>query len=73
MIEVQSFNESLKNKWIKGYLDDANQGKWKFFDNYPDKHGGKLMFSANLKLQDIPILNILDPFVAETIEYWSTF
>ena len=73
MIEVQSFNESLKNKWIKGYLDDANQGKWKFFDNYPDKHVGKLMFSANLKLQDTHILNILDPFVAETIEYWSTF
>ena len=32
MIEVQSSNESLRIKWIKGYLDDNNQGKWKFFD-----------------------------------------
>ena len=49
MIEVQSSNEFLRIKWIKGYLDDNNQGKWKFFDNYPEKHGGKLVFSANLK------------------------
>ena len=49
MIEVQSSNEPLRIKWIKGYLDDNNQGKWKFFDNYPEKHGGKLVFSANLK------------------------
>ena len=27
IIEVQSFNESLTIKWIKGYLDDNNQGK----------------------------------------------
>ena len=73
MIEVQSSNESLRIKWIKGYLDDNNQGKWKFFDNYPEKHSGKLVFSANLKRQDTPIINISDPFVAETVEYWSTF
>ena len=58
MIEVQSFNESLKIKWIKGYLDDNNQGKWKSFVSYREKHGGKLVFSANLKRQDTPILNI---------------
>ena len=69
MIEVQSSNESLRIKWIKGYLDDNNQGKWKFFDNYPEKHGGKLVFSANLKRQDTPIINISDPFVAETVGY----
>ena len=73
MIEVQSFNESLKIKWIKRYLDDNNQGKWKFFDNYREKHGGKLVFSANLKRKDTPILNFSDPFEAETVEYWSTF
>ena len=27
MIDLQSFNESLKIKWIKGYLDDDNKGK----------------------------------------------
>lgn len=73
MIEVQTFNESLETKWIKGYRGDNNQGKRKFFDNFREKHGGKLVFSANLKRQDTPILNISDPFVAETVEYWSTF
>ena len=69
----QSFNESLKIKWIKGYLDDNNKGKWKSFVNhYLEKHGGKLVFSANLKRQDTPLLNISDPFLAETVEYWST-
>ena len=73
MIDLQSFNESLKIKWIKGYLDDNNKGKWKSFVNhYLEKHGGKLVFSANLKRQDTPLLNISDPFLAETVEYWST-
>ena len=31
MIDIQSFNQSLKMKWIKGYLDDDNQAKWKSF------------------------------------------
>ena len=34
MIDLQSFNESLKIKWIKGYLDDNNKGKWKSFVNH---------------------------------------
>ena len=41
MIDFQSFNQSLKMKWIKGYLDDANHGKWKmFYDYYLERHGG---------------------------------
>ena len=73
MIDLQSFNESLKIKSIKGYLDDNNKGKWKSFVNhYLEKHGGKLVFSANLKLQDAPLLNISDPFLAKTVEYWTT-
>ena len=34
MIDLQSFNELLKIKWIKGYLDDNNKGKWKSFVNH---------------------------------------
>ena len=50
MIDLQSFNISLKIKWRKGYLDDNNKGKWKSFVNhYLEKHGGKLVFSANLR------------------------
>ena len=49
--------------WIKGYLDDNNEGKWKSFDNhYLEKHGCKLVFSANLKCQETHLLNISDPF-----------
>ena len=40
--------------------------------HYLEKHGGKLVFSANLKRQETPLLNILVPFLAETVEYWST-
>ena len=59
MIDVQSFNKSLKIKWLKGYLDGNNQGTWRFFvdiDNYLEKHGGKLVFSANLKRLDTSLL-----------------
>ena len=31
-----------------------------------------MFFSAHLKRQDTPLLNISDPFLAETVEYWST-
>jgi len=35
MLYIQSFNESLKMKWIQGYLTEENKGKWKlFFDHY---------------------------------------
>ena len=73
MIDIQSFNQSLKMKWIKGYLGDDNQAKWKsFFNYYLEKHGGNLVFSSNLKRQDVPMLNLTDPFLTEIIEYWST-
>ena len=31
MLDIQSFNESLKMKWIQGYLNEENKGKWKLF------------------------------------------
>ena len=31
MIDIQSFSKSLKATWIKKYLDEENQGKWKYF------------------------------------------
>ena len=55
MIDVQSLYKPLKIKWLKGYLDSNKQGKWKFFvdiDNYLEKHGGTLVFLANLKRLD---------------------
>ena len=31
MIDIQSFSTSLKATWIKKYLDEENQRKWKYF------------------------------------------
>ena len=31
MLDIQRFNESLKLKWIQGYLNEENEGKWKLF------------------------------------------
>ena len=31
MIDISSFNKSLKITWIKKYLDNNNKGKWKIF------------------------------------------
>ena len=30
-IDVSSFNKSLKDTWIKKYLDSGNRDKWKNF------------------------------------------
>ena len=31
MTDIESFSKSLKATWIKKYLDQGNQGKWKAF------------------------------------------
>ena len=64
MIDIQSFSKSLKKKWVQGYLNDDNHGKWKLLvDFHLQKCGGKLVFLSNLKPQDVPQLNIRDPFL----------
>ena len=30
MIDIESFNKSLKSSWIKKYLDPENSSSWKF-------------------------------------------
>ena len=42
------------------------------FSYYLERHGGNLVFSSNLKRQDVPLLNLTDPFLTEIVEYWST-
>ena len=42
MIDIQSFNASLKTKWVQSYLNTENKGKWKvFFDYCLERYGGK--------------------------------
>ena len=69
MIDIQSFNKSLKMKWVQGYLNNVNHGKWKLFlDFHLQKYGGKVVFLSNLKPQDAPQL----PFLREILEHWTT-
>ena len=73
MIDIQSFNKSLKMKWVQGYLNNVNHGKWKLFlDFHLQKYRGKVVFLSNLKPQDVPQLNLRDPFLREILEHWTT-
>ena len=69
---IQTFNRALKSKWIQKYLDGYNHGKWKlFFDAHLVRHGGKQLFSFNLKKGDILTLQIQDLFLEEVLEIWA--
>ena len=42
----------LKATWIKKYLDEVNQGKWKyFFDPELERHGGSIVLTRNSLLR----------------------
>ena len=72
MLDIRSFNYALKSKWVRMYLDDNNQAKWKlFFDFFFKQHDGKLLLTGNLKQADVASLNIQDSFTKEVIEIWS--
>ena len=72
MIDIHTFNKSLKASWIKKYLDPTNNGRWKFFFDVNLKmYGGKFIFSCNLHKDDIPLLKIRNPFVCEVMSIWA--
>ena len=52
MIDISSFNKSLKTTWIKKYLDNNNKGKWKiFFDIALKNYGCKNFFPTTSTLE----------------------
>lgn len=72
MLDIKTFNSSLKSSWIKKYLDIKNTGKWKlFFDFYLAKHGGRKLFAGNLNSEDIRHLNIKEDFLKEVLHIWA--
>ena len=73
MIDIQSFNKSLKATWIKKYLDDNDQGKWKtFFDLELETLGGKTALTGNLNKKDITsAAKVSISFVREILTIWS--
>ena len=71
MIDIFSFNKSLKATWIKKYLDVNNKGSWKtFFDLEFRQFGGDY---ANLHKREILCMSsyMSCPFVKEILEIWS--
>ena len=73
MIDISSFNKSLKTTWIKICLDSGNHGKWKNFLNLAlGTYGGSAFFElGNLNRKDIDNLKIEDTFVKGIAEIWS--
>ena len=74
MIDIASFNKALKVVWIRKYLDESNNGKWKIvwmliLKNLEAK---PTVFRGNLNIKDSKKLAInLSPFLKEILEIWS--
>ena len=73
MIDLVSFNKSLKATWIKKYLDSTNNGKWKvFIDLALKNYGCKNVFTGNLKTKDTKkSIKVSDVFLGEILEIWA--
>ena len=47
MLDIQSFNNGIKAKWIQRYLDPNDKGKWKLFtDFFLGNHDATALFSG---------------------------
>ena len=71
MIDLCSFNKSLKTTWVKKYLDTTSHGKWKFlFELELEIYGRDLIFRSNLNVSDtMKEVRATDPFLKEILEY----
>ena len=60
-------------KWVQGYLNKVNHGKWELSSDFHlQKYGEKVVFLSNFKPQDVPQLNLRDPYLREILEHWTT-
>ena len=73
MIDIFSYNKSLKTTWIMKYLDDENSGKWKLFlEKELEKYDGKLIFSGNLNRKDTSeTFHVTNPIFQELLCIWA--
>ena len=73
MIDIASFDRSLKATWIKRYLDTENCGSWKqVLDLELEKCGGEVILTGNLDIKDIRnVITTSDPVFKEILEIWS--
>ena len=72
MIEIDSYINSLKAKWIKRILDEENKDLWKeIYVKELKKVGSLLIFKCNIKHTDIVKLKIKSKFLLEIVESWA--
>ena len=72
MIDIASFNKSLKATWIQKYLDPESRSKWtRLFDSELERKGGEAILKGNLNKKDVNSLKISEPFVKEILVIWS--
>ena len=73
MIDLCSFNKSLKTTWVKKYLDTTNNGKWKLlFDDELKNYSCENLFRCNLNVNDAKeVIKVTDPLLKEILEYWT--
>ena len=73
MVDLSSFNKSLKTTWIRKYLDTSNYGRWKEFVELDlGKYGGNLIFRGNLNKSDsLKTISVKNIFTRELLEIWS--
>ena len=66
MIDLVSFNKSLKTTWIKKYLNSTNNGKWKVFIDLAN------VFTGNLNTKDTKkSIKVSDVLIEEILEIWA--
>ena len=72
MIEIDSYINALKTKWIKRILDENNKGLWKeIYLKEVNKLGGTTIFKTNLACKDVQKLNIKSEFMLQIIQAWA--
>ena len=73
MLDLDSFNKVLKLSWVRKYLNDDNNGKWKLlFDSQLEDFGGGEFFRGKLDRKDVSkYINVPDPFITEIVQIWT--
>ena len=69
---IKTFLYSIKASWIKRYIDDNNQAKWKiFFNKVLAKRGGNIIFDCNITEDDLKTFCGRNPFIHDVLIAWN--
>ena len=70
MIDIASFNKSLKAYWIKEYFNTNNGSSWKWiFDLELQPYGGKAVLLGNLNKKDVQdLIKTSDLFIKKFLK-----